>query len=88
MARPQRIMLAAADSIWSAAVIDLGVHFVGALRGDQIGNLADRFDVGLFKEALLEIAEAVRVGIAVLRRARGRRSRDTCCRRCSADRPC
>ena len=44
---------------------DLGVHLVGALRGDQVGDFVDRLDVGLFEIALLQVAEAVDVGLAV-----------------------
>ena len=54
----------------------LGVHFVGALRRDQVGNFGDHLDIGLFEVALLHVAEAVGVGDAVLRRARGRRVRE------------
>ena len=52
---------------------DLGVHLVGALRGDQIGDLGHRLDVGLFEAALQQRAGAVGAGRAVLRRAGGRR---------------
>ena len=62
MASPQRIRLEVADSIWSAAVMTLRVHLVGALRGDQVGDFGDRFDVGLLEVALLQVAGAVGVG--------------------------
>ena len=52
---------------------DLGVHLVGALRRDQVGDFGDHLDIGLFEVALLQVAEAVGVGDAVLRRAGGRR---------------
>ena len=55
---------------------DLGIHLVGALRRDQIGNFDHRFDVGLFEVALLQRAGAVGAGERVLRRARGRRRRE------------
>src|SRR5258707_14433170 len=54
----------------------LGVHLVGALRRDQIGNLGDDLDIGLLEIALLHVAEAVGVGDAVLRHARGRGFRE------------
>ena len=50
---PQRNSVVVDCSIWSAALIDLGVHLVGALRGDQVGDFRDHFDVGLFEVALL-----------------------------------
>src|SRR5258706_13211855 len=53
----------------------LGVHLVGALRRDQVGNLGDDLDIGLFEIALLHVAKTVGVGDAVLRRARGPRLR-------------
>src|SRR6185312_9499899 len=46
------------------------IHFVRTLRGDQVRNFTDRFNVCLFEEALLEVAESIRVWIAVLWRAR------------------
>ncbi len=51
----------------------LGVHLVGALGGDQVGDFEHDFDVGLFEVALLHVAEAVGIGEAVLRWAGGRR---------------
>ena len=48
---------------------DLAVHFVGALRGDQIGDLAHRFDIGLLEIALLQVPGAVGGRQAILRRA-------------------
>src|SRR6266478_9761806 len=48
----------------------LGVHLVGALRRDQVGNLGDDLDIGLLEIALLHVAKTVGVGDAVLRRAR------------------
>src|SRR5262245_28156921 len=44
----------------------LGVHLVGALRGDQAGHLEHGVDVRLFEIALLQVAKTVLVGIAVL----------------------
>src|SRR5207247_10594634 len=55
---------------------DLGVHLVGALRGDQVGDFCDHLDIGLFEIALLHVAEAVGVGDTVLRRAGGRGVRE------------
>jgi len=37
---------------------DLGVHLIGALRGDQLGDLLDRVDVGGLQISLLQAAEA------------------------------
>src|SRR5207245_9073108 len=54
----------------------LGVHLVGALRRDQVGNLGDDLDIGLLEIALLHVAKTVGVGGAVLGRARGRRLRE------------
>src|SRR5258705_9655013 len=54
----------------------LGVHLIGALRRDQVGNLGDDLDIGLLEIALLHVAKTVGVGDAVLRRARGRRLRE------------
>ena len=42
---------------------DLGVHLVGALRGDQVGDFLHGLDVRLFEIALLQVAEAVRSGM-------------------------
>ena len=70
---PQRIIADVDCSIWSAARDDLGVHLIGALRGDQVGDLGHGFDIGLLEIALLQVAVAVGVGLAVLRRAGGRR---------------
>ena len=39
---------------------DLGIHFIGALGGDQRGDLVHRIDVGGFQEALLDGAVAGR----------------------------
>ena len=61
---------------------DLGVHFVGALRGDQIGDFAHRLDIGLFEIALLQVAEILGVRLAGLRPGPTRAFRDTGCRRC------
>src|SRR5688572_6906085 len=47
----------------------LGVHLIGALGGDQVGDFSHDLDIGLFEIALLHVAEAVGVGDAVLRRA-------------------
>ena len=52
---------------------DLGIHLVGALRGDQVGDFGDRLDVGLFEAALQQRAGAVGRRHAVLRRAGSRR---------------
>jgi len=52
---------------------DLGVHLIGALRGDQVGDFRNHLDVGRFKIALLHVAEAVGIGEAVLRRSGSRR---------------
>ena len=52
---------------------DLGVHLVGALCGDQIGDLADRFDIGLLKRTLLQVAVPLTVGLSVLRGPRSGR---------------
>jgi hypothetical protein len=41
---------------------DARVHFVGALGGDQIGDLGDRVDIGLFQEGLEQGAVAFRAG--------------------------
>jgi hypothetical protein len=32
----------------------LRVHFVGALRGDQVGHLGYDIDIGLFEAALID----------------------------------
>src|SRR4051812_37532035 len=40
---------------------DLGVHLVGALGGDQVGNFGDDLDIGLFEVGLLHVAKAVGV---------------------------
>src|ERR1700720_934858 len=50
----------------------LGVHLVGALCCDHVGNLGDDLDIGLFEISLLHVAKAVGIGDAVLRRARCR----------------
>jgi flagellar FliL protein len=42
-------MLAVACSIWSQA------DLVGALRGDEVGNLGHRLDVGLLQAVLLQV---------------------------------
>src|SRR6185295_4125633 len=55
---------------------DLGVHLIGALGGDQVGDFGHHLDVGLFEIALLHVAKAVGVGDAVLRRAGGRGVRE------------
>src|SRR5258705_7938060 len=52
---------------------DLGVHLIGALGGDQVGDFGHHLDIGLFEIALLHVAKTVGVGDAVLRRAGGRR---------------
>src|SRR5438105_15138039 len=54
----------------------LGVHLIGALRRDQVGNLGDDLDIGLLEIALLHVAKTIGVGGAVLGRARGRRLRE------------
>ena len=46
----------------------LGVHLVGALRRDEGGDLRHGVDVGFLEIALLEVAEALRAGIAGQRR--------------------
>src|SRR5438132_7099670 len=51
---------------------DLGVHLIGALGGNQVGDFGHHLDVRLFEIALLDVAKAVGVGDAVLRRAGGR----------------
>ena len=66
----------------------LGVHLVGALRGDQVGHFRDDVDVGLFEAALRDAAVAFGVGEAVLRRARGRRVGEEVACRPAAGRPC
>src|SRR5271154_1290904 len=48
----------------------LGVHLVGALRGDQVAHLRNHVDIGLFEAALREGAVAFGAGETVLRRAR------------------
>src|SRR5580704_2853268 len=55
---------------------DFGIHLVGALRRDQIGDFGYRLDVGLFEIALLQRAGAVCSRQRVLRRARGGRGRE------------
>src|SRR5260370_10013028 len=55
----------------------LGVHLIGALRRDQVGNLGHHLDIGLLEIALLHVAVAVGVGDAVLRRAPRRRGPET-----------
>src|SRR5471030_2825638 len=52
---------------------DLGIHFIGALGGDQRRDLVHRIDVGGFQEALLDGAVAGRAGHAGLRTAGTRR---------------
>src|SRR4029077_9080456 len=47
----------------------LGVHFVSALRGDQVGHFRDDVDIGLFEAALRDTSEAIGGSEAVLRRA-------------------
>src|SRR5437879_1455161 len=54
----------------------LGVHLIGALRRDQVGNLGDHLDIGLFEVALLHVAKTVGVGDAVLRHPRRRGVRE------------
>ena len=49
----------------------LGVHFVGALGGDQLGDLLDGIDVGALQIALMDLAEAGIAGNADDRRAGG-----------------
>jgi hypothetical protein len=51
----------------------LGVHLIGALRGDQVAHLGDDVDIGLFEAALRDAAVAFGIGDAVLRRAGRRR---------------
>ena len=50
----------------------LGVHLIGALRRDQVGDLGDRIDVGGFEIALLDDAESGVAGHADGRLAGGR----------------
>jgi hypothetical protein len=47
----------------------LGIHFVGALRGDQVGHFRDDVDVRLLEASLGEAAVALGAGETVLRRA-------------------
>src|SRR5689334_15350262 len=47
----------------------LGVHFVGALRGDQIGHLRDDVDIGLFETALVDRSKAFGGGETILWRS-------------------
>src|SRR5580765_5489234 len=37
---------------------DLGIHFIGALGSDEIGDLFHRIDIGGLDESLLDLAEA------------------------------
>src|SRR4029453_306601 len=55
---------------------DLGVHLIGALGRDQVGDFGHHFDIGLFEVGLLHIAKAVGIGDAVLWRARCRGVRE------------
>src|SRR6201991_747690 len=48
---------------------DLGVHLVGALGGDQVAHLRDDVDIGLLQAALGDLAVALGVRGAGLRRA-------------------
>src|SRR5882724_10656587 len=50
---------------------DLGIDFIGALGGDEIGHLAHHVDVGLLQEELLQLPEADIARIADGRRAGG-----------------
>src|ERR1700722_5384515 len=51
---------------------DLGVHFISALRGDQVGHLGGDVDIGLLEASLRDGAVAFGAGKTILRRA-GRR---------------
>src|SRR5262245_2987123 len=51
----------------------LGVHLIGALRCDQVAHLRDDIDIGLLQAALGDLAVALGVRGAVLRRAGGGR---------------
>src|SRR3954454_17950994 len=55
---------------------DLGVHLIGALGGDQVGDFGHHLDIGLFEIALLHVAKTVGVGDSVLRRTGGRPVRE------------
>src|SRR5260370_34492841 len=46
---------------------DLGVHLIGALGGDQVGDFGHHLDIGLFEVGLLHVAEAVGIADPVLR---------------------
>jgi hypothetical protein len=50
---------------------DARVHLIGALGRDEVGDLGDRVDVGLFEIGLQQVAGAVDVGQADLRLAAG-----------------
>ena len=47
----------------------LGIHFIGALRQDQVHHLLHHLDVGHFQIALVERAETILAGAAQFRRA-------------------
>src|SRR5690606_6334316 len=51
---------------------DAGVHLVGTLGGDEVGDFGDRVDVGHFQIALEQVAGALGVGHADLGGAAGR----------------
>ena len=65
---------------------DLGIHLVGALRRDQVGNLGDRGDVRLFEAALQQGADADCGRNAIIRRCRTLALPRTGCRRWPASR--